>query len=425
MKKTIILLVFSIFALAYFGVDAQSKKSDQLKKNKQKIEKEIKNKQKLLEETKKNKKASQQQLSVLRDQIATREVYMTELQGEINVLSEEIRQNQSESSRLSRKLTCLREDYSRVVYNTFKNRRQKDPLLFILSSEDYSTMFRRMRFYSEYSQNVKKKVEEITATQKGIDQKCQELSLIEGEKQNTMREQETANNAQRQQKREVEQLSKTLNKKEAALKAEIKKKQQEQARLANEIQKAINAEIAAANARQNKGNTSGKSGGKSSSSSSSSSSGGKSNTISLTPEEKQLSSSFAGNKGKLPWPVGACAKIQDFGRHPHPDAPSVMVNNIGIELLTHANADVKAVFKGTVTTVKDFDGAKLVIIRHGEYLTIYKNITGVTVKVGQNVSTGQKIGSVAKKSDSGTYEFTFIINQGQNYLDPNLWLSRH
>lgn len=423
MKKAIILLVFSVFALAYFGVDAQSKKSDQLKKNKQKIEKEIKNKQKLLEETKKNKKASQQQLSVLRDQIATREVYMTELQSEINILTDEIRENQNESSRLSRKLTCLKEDYSRVVYNTFKNRRRRDPLLFILSSEDYSTMFRRMRFYAEYSQNVKKKVEEITASQKEIDQKCQELSLIEGEKQTTMREQENANNAQRQQKREVEQLSKKLNKKEAELKAEIKKKQQEQSRLANEIQKAINAEIAAANARNNKNTSGGKSGGKSGSSSLSS--GGKSTTITLTPEEKQLSSSFAGNKGKLPWPVSACAKIQDFGKHPHPDAPSVMVNNIGIELLTHANAEVKAVFKGTVTTVKDFDGAKLIIIRHGEYLTIYKNITGVTVKVGQNVSTGQKIGSVAKKSDSGTYEFTFIINQGQNYLDPNLWLTRH
>lgn len=423
MKKAIILLVFSVFALAYFGVDAQSKKSDQLKKNKQKIEKEIKNKQKLLEETKKNKKASQQQLSVLRDQIATREVYMTELQSEINVLTDEIRENQNESSRLSRKLTCLKEDYSRVVYNTFKNRRRRDPLLFILSSEDYSTMFRRMRFYAEYSQNVKKKVEEITASQKEIEQKCQELALIEGEKQTTMREQENANNAQRQQKREVEQLSKKLNKKEAELKAEIKKKQQEQSRLANEIQKAINAEIAAANARNNQKNSGGKSSGKSGSSSSSS--GGKSTTITLTPEEKQLSSSFAGNKGKLPWPVSACAKIQDFGKHPHPDAPSVMVNNIGIELLTHANAEVKAVFKGTVTTVKDFDGAKLIIIRHGEYLTIYKNITGVTVKVGQDVSTGQKIGSVAKKSDSGTYEFTFIINQGQNYLDPNLWLTRH
>ncbi|MCQ2279733.1 MAG: peptidoglycan DD-metalloendopeptidase family protein [Bacteroidales bacterium] len=423
MKKAIILLVFSVFALAYFGVDAQSKKSDQLKKNKQKIEKEIKNKQKLLEETKKNKKASQQQLSVLRDQIATREVYMTELQNEINVLSDEIRENQNESSRLARKLTCLKEDYSRVVYNTFKNRRRRDPLLFILSSEDYSTMFRRMRFYAEYSQNVKKKVEEITASRNEIEHKCQELALIEGEKQTTMQEQENANNAQRQQKREVEQLSKKLNKKEAELKAEIKKKQQEQSRLANEIQKAINAEIAAANARNNQKSSAGKTSGKSGTSSSSS--GGKSTTITLTPEEKQLSSSFAGNKGKLPWPVSACAKIQDFGKHPHPDAPSVMVNNIGIELLTHANAEVKAVFKGTVTTVKDFDGAKLIIIRHGEYLTIYKNITNVTIKVGQNVSTGQKIGNVAKKSDSGTYEFTFIINQGQNYLDPNLWLTRH
>ena len=141
MKKIWILVIFSLFSLTYCGLVAQSKKSDQLKKDKQKIQTEINKKQKLLDETRKNKKASQQQLSVLRDQIATREMYMTELQGEIDVLADERRQNETESSRLARKLTYLREDYSRVVYNTFKNRRQNDPLIFILSSEDSIVRF--------------------------------------------------------------------------------------------------------------------------------------------------------------------------------------------------------------------------------------------------------------------------------------------
>ena len=109
MKKFWILLIFSLFSLTYCGLVAQSKKSDQLKKDKQKIQTEINKKQKLLDETRKNKKASQQQLCVLRDQIATREMYMTELQNEIDLLADERRQNENEASRLTRKLTYLRE----------------------------------------------------------------------------------------------------------------------------------------------------------------------------------------------------------------------------------------------------------------------------------------------------------------------------
>ena len=174
MKKFWILVIFALFSLTYCGLVAQNKKSDKLKKDKQKIQKEIDQKQKLLDETRKNKNASLQQLSILRDQIATREMYMTELQGEIDLLAEERQQNEAESSRLARKLTCLQEDYSRVVYNTFKNRRRNNPLLFILSSEDYSTMFRRIRFYTEYSKNVQKTLDDITETRKNIEEKCAE-----------------------------------------------------------------------------------------------------------------------------------------------------------------------------------------------------------------------------------------------------------
>ena len=425
MKRIWILLIFSFFALTYCGLVAQSKKSDQLKKDKQKIQTEINKKQKLLDETRKNKKASQQQLSIIRDQIATREMYMTELQNEIDLLADERRQNEAESSRLNRKLTNLREDYARVVYNTFKNRRKNDPLLFILSAEDYSTMFRRIHFYAEYSKNIQQKVDEITVTRQEIEKKCEELTQIENEKQSVMNEQEAANAQQQQQRREAEKLSNELKKKENNLVAEIKKKQQEKNRLEAAIKKAIDEEIAAAAAKQNKsGNKSGGKSGSKSGSTGGSKSGSTSPTIVLTPAEQQLSNSFASNKGKLPWPVSACAKTADFGDHPHPDAPNVTVHNYGIELLTHANADVKSVFKGTVSTVRNFEGSYFVIIRHGEYLTTYQNIENITVKAGQEVSTGQKIGTVAKKSATNTYEFSFYITKGTEYLNPNSWLQR-
>lgn len=422
MKKIGIFIIVILFSSLYISLVGQSKKSsDELKKEKQKTANEIKQKQKLLDETRKNKKAQQQQLGILRDQIATRETYMAALQSEINGLSAQRVENENEAARLNRKLNYMKEDYSRVVYNAYKSRNINNPMLFLLSAEDYSQMFRRMRFYTTFSQNVKKQVEEIKAAQLSLNTKLQEITLVENDKQNVMAEQEAANAEQHRQKREAEQLSSSLKKKESSLVAEIRKKQKERDRIEAEIKKAIQREIEAQNkakANANKGKSgSGKSG--------SSGSGSKSSTpaITMTPAEQQLNATFVNNKGKLPWPVASCAKIQDFGTYPAPDAPSVMYNSNSIVLLTQANADVKAVFNGTVSHVGSVCGVMVVMVRHGEYLTVYQNIKNVTVKQGQSVTTGQKIGTVAL-TDSGTPELSFSVLKGTAYQNPNSWLKK-
>jgi murein DD-endopeptidase MepM/ murein hydrolase activator NlpD len=144
----------------------------------------------------------------------------------------------------------------------------------------------------------------------------------------------------------------------------------------------------------------------------------------LTPEEKTLNTSFINNKGKLPWPVAKGAKVSDFGNYPHPDVPSVQVENRGIDIMVEAGTPVRAVFEGVVTSVMNIMGTTVVMIRHGEYLTVYQNLSSTSVKKGDKVSTKQTIGTVSKSQSSDTYELHFEIWKNDRYVNPNEWLAR-
>src|SRR5574344_877684 len=245
MKKIIffILLSFSTFYIVTIG----QTKSEQLRKNKQNLEKEITNTQHILDQTRKNKKASLAQLSVLRSQISNREELIVALNNEVAALEEELELNIKLSKNLDRKLGYMKSDYSRVVYNAYKNRKLTNQLVFILSSEDFNQMFRRMKYYRAFSQNVKYQVDQINTTQKEISEKEMEIRLIKDEKVSLLSGQEIQLAALENEKREKNQLANSLKAKEKKLAADIRKKQQQQRQLDKAIKQAIEREIAAAN----------------------------------------------------------------------------------------------------------------------------------------------------------------------------------
>ncbi len=187
-------------------------------------------------------------------------------------------------------------------------------------------------------------------------------------------------------------------------------------------------EIAKANANRKKKSST--SSGKPSSSSSTASSGKTSTSskstasISLTPEEATLNASFINNKGKLPWPVVKGAKVSDFGSYAHPDVPSVQIENHGIDIMVDAGTPARAVFDGVVTKITNIMGTNVVMVRHGEYLSVYQNLSSVNVREGEKVSTKQSLGTVAKNASSNTYELHFEIWKNDRYVNPSEWLAR-
>lgn len=414
MKKSL-LFIFLLFSVSYVAIIAQTK-SEQLKQNKKNLEKEINNTQALLDQTRKNKKASLQQIAILRSQINNREELIVSLNNEVLALEEEMELNIRQSKNLDRKLSYMKSDYSRAVYNAYKNRKHTSQMVFLLSSEDFGQMYRRLKFYTAFAKNVRHQVEQIQATQEEIAIKKAEIQQIKEEKLIVLSGEEQQLNHLEKEKREKDKLASDLKTKEKKLAAEIRQKQKEQKEIDKKIRQAIEREIAAANAKENKN----------SNKTNNPATSGKSSLTELrmTAEEQQLSNTFSSNKGKLPWPVTKCSVTTAFGTYHHPDVPSVEMQNNGINLLTEPNASVRAIFQGVVTAIIDYFGTKVLIIKHGEYSTVYQNLSSVNVKKGDKITTKQIIGKVAKNNSNSTYELHFELLKNTTHLNPALWLAK-
>ena len=416
----LVMLFFSIHGYAQSG-----KSSTQLKKDKQKIENEIANTQKLLKKTESNQKAAVQQAALLRQQIQNREKIITNLNSQIIQMEDEQEQNQQEISQLEKKLSYMKADYAQVVYNAYRNRRLMDKVTFILAADDFSQMFRRLRYYAIFSRNVREQSERILKTTDELTKKNEELVSLRNDKLNTLSSKEHEIKSLESDRRKKTQNAEQLKKESKKLNEELKKKQQQRKDIDAAIQRAVKEEIARANAEREKKAKASK--GKSSSTSTSGKSGTSpksSAAIALTPEEQNLNTSFINNKGKLPWPVAKGAKVCDFGSYPHPDVPSVQIDNHGIDIMVEAGTPARAVFEGVVTGVMNIMGTTVVMVRHGEYLTVYQNLSSASVKKGDKVSTKQTLGTVAKSSSSNTYELHFEVWKNDRYVNPNEWLAR-
>lgn len=406
------------------GAFAQTKSSSQLKKDKQKIENEIANTQSLLKKTEKNQKASLQQIAVLRQQISNREKLITALNNEIMQMEEQQELNQQMIAQLQKKLEYMKSDYAQVVYMAYRNRRLMDKVTFILASDDFSQMFRRFRFFTLFSKNVKEQADKIDQTQQELKQKNEEIIALKNEKLNLLSGKETEIKKLESDRREKTRNAEQLKKQSQQLAADLKAKQKKRKELDAAIKRAIEAEIAAANQRKTNTKGSSKPSTSTTTSSKTTTSSRSTATITMTPEEKTLNTSFINNKGRLPWPVAKGAKVGDYGNYAHPDVPSVTIENRGIDILTDAGAPVRAVFEGEVTSIMDIMGTKVVMIRHGEYISVYQNLANVNVSKGAKVSTKQTIGTVAKNVSSNTYELHFEIWRNSSNLNPNDWLTR-
>ena len=406
---------------------AQSgKSSTQLKKDKQKIENEIANTQKLLKKNESNQKAAVQQAALLRQQIRNHEKMITNLNSQIIQMEDEQEQNQQEINQLEKRLAYMKSDYAQVVYNAYRNRRLLDKVTFILAADDFSQMFRRMRYYAIFSRNVRQQSEQIKKTTEVLTKKNEQIVELKNDKLTTLSSKEKEIKNLESDRRKKTQNAEKLKKESQKLQADLKKKQQQRKEIDAAIQRAVQAEIAQANAERSKSSksSSGKSSSGTSTAAASSTSPKSSASIALTPEEKTLNASFVSNKGKLPWPVAKGAKVSDFGNYPHPDVPSVMVENHGIDIMVESGTPVRAVFEGVVTGVMNIMGTTVVMVRHGEYLTVYQNLATTSVKKGDKVSTKQTIGTVARSASSNTYELHFEIWKIDRYVNPNEWLAR-
>ncbi|HKK10014.1 MAG TPA: peptidoglycan DD-metalloendopeptidase family protein [Bacteroidales bacterium] len=404
-------IVFSVLLLMFLGngdLFAQSEK-EKLRKNKEKIEQEIRLTNNLLQETKKNKKASINQLVLLEKKIDQRQRLIDNIESEIYYLNNSILYNQKRISELEKKLEKLRGEYARMIQAAQKNQNNMTRLMYLFASEDFNQAIKRMQYFRQYGHYRREQSLLIQNTQDSIKNKNQELRDMRQRKVSLKAQQEFEKQNMVEEKTEKNKTINNLASEEKQLLADLRRKKKESDRLNKAIEKAIAEEIVKAEAAANK-STEDKPTIK--------------RTFELTPDQVKLSNSFADNRGKLPWPTEKGIISSTFGEHPHPVLKYVKTQNNGIDILTVKGQKARAVFSGTVTNVVGMSNTKkAIIIRHGEYLSVYSNIKEVLVSVGQQVDTKQVIGEIYTEGNSNKTELHFEIWKGKKLQNPSYWLA--
>ncbi len=401
-------LVYILLFLALPGFSQQSKKD--LEKRKEKIQREIDFTNKQLQIVTKNKSATKEQLETLQKKIKLREQLIGTINGEIQALGGQIAHTTNEITTLEDKMQHLKESYAGMIRFANKNRNVYQRLMFVFAAADFNQAYKRITYLKEYSRNRILQAQQIASTQSELTDKKQELVSRKNEKTNLKVSEQNNKITLEKEKTQQDQLMKSLTVREQKLRKDLAEKQAAKQKLDRAIESLIRKEI---EAERKKAVAAGKKNVTTA------------NVFTSTPEALKLSSSFSNNKGHLPWPVEQGAISSTFGEHPHKELKGIMIKNNGIDIQSNKGSSARTIFDGTVSGVITIPGSnKAVIIRHGEYLTVYSNLTEVNVKTGDKVTTRQIIGSIGEDDDKERAEVHLEIWKTTTKLDPQVWIAR-
>lgn len=435
-SRLFICLIICFFALEgnFLAQKTSRVSKKELENKKKKINEEINEINSMLNETKANKKSSIGALVNINIKLEKRQDLINVILTQIRELNKEIGANENEAAQLKRNLEKLKGEYARMIVFAQRNQDAYNTLMFIFASENFTQAYARLKYMQQYSEFRKKQALEIINTQTQILSKLDELKLQRQEKNDLLGNEEKEKKTLSKEKAEKEVILTELQKKEKELKIELQKRKQSAIQLQLAIKTLIEEEIRRKAEEANreelakllaekkrkeekKGNTNDKK-------LETKTNKSISTTVPiLTEEAEALSADFSNNRGKLPWPVSKGVICETYGEHENPAIKGFMMFNNGLEICVSKGTQARAVFDGEVTSIAvSPTGGKLIIIRHGEYLSVYCNIGDVLVKTGDKVKVKQAIGTVMYNEDDDKTAINLQIWKGQKTMDPSGWL---
>ena len=416
--KSVINLLFLI-CLISSGVFSQGS-TQNLKKQQKKIERKISNTKNLLKKVTSSRKESLSELQLINNQIESRESLLRLYDRQVLLAEGTIRQKQEEIDALNKRVEKLKKQYKDMVLHAYKSRNKNGQMMFVLSAESYYEAQKRNKYLKNVTALHKKQVAIIATNQQKIKT---EISAIEKEKERKksllVRKRVERKEIESDREKKEAVLAK-IQQKESSLLAEIKANQIKRQALKAKIAEAIRRELAEIERKrkeaERKRRESNPSAVKSPSFTDESSEG------------KIISKNFEKNRGTLPWPVESGAITERFGKNKHPSLKDVYTNNNGIDISCGSGSAIRAIFSGEVTAVFPIPGAgKVIILKHGNYRTVYSNLKESFVSIGDAVNTKTEIGVVLpSENDLGILHFEVHLVSGMttNSLNPALWIDR-
>ena len=399
------LILFLLTLMLHFSGFSQSKKQQELEERRRELTREIQQIGALLFEGKKEQKSV---LSVVEDldfKIKVRKNLISITNQQANLLTREINTNQTKISRLRVRLKALKADYAQMIVKSYKSRSDQSKLMFLLSSTNFQQAYKRLQYIKQYADYQKLQAELIKTETAKMQELNIELVTQKKNKQTLIEENKMAKSILDQERMQQNILISDIKNNLSKFTAQLKTKQRESNKIDKEIRKIIQAAIAASNKKAGKS--------------------AKSKVFSLTPEQKILAANFTSNKGKLPWPVAKGVVKLRYGNNPSPIDRSLTIKSNGVRIATNKGEEVRAVFEGVVQGIMTpKNGNNTIMVRHGNYITVYKNLSKFYVQKGDKVTTKQVIGEVITNKASGETILSFGIYKDSATQNPSQWIYR-
>lgn len=394
------------------------------------LQKQIAESESLLQTTTKNVGSQLKGLAALTGQIEERKRYILAINSDMDAIDRELVSLERQLNQLQKELKDKKTKYAASVNYLYRNHTIQDKLLFIFSAQTLEQTYRRLRYVREYASYQRMQGEEIQKKQKQINDKRAELTEARKAKENLLKERENEKTTLERQEKEQKALVDSLRKKQRSLQSEINKKRKEANLLNARIDRLIAEEIEKARKRAEeearREAAARKKAEKTESPSATKPKAEPLEAYTMNKADRELSGSFASNRGKLPVPVtGPYIITSHYGEYTVPGLRGVKLDNKGIDIQAKPGAQARAVFNGKVAAVFQLNGLFNILVRHGAYISVYCNLSTASVKADDTVKTGQTLGTIfSDGADGGRTVLHFQLRREKEKLNPEPWLNR-
>jgi len=392
---------FLILFVSGIFTDATAQKTrKQLEKEKKDNLLKIKEAEKILSQTESEKQYTLGQLTAINRQVQVRESLIKSITEEINLIGTEIVEINIIIESLSQDLDTLKVEYAKMILVSYKASRGYDRLVFLFSAQTFNQFLMRVKYLEQYAKARKTQVQQIEIVKESLTDQKASMELKKVEKNELRNSQITQNRQLSSLKRKQFNIMGQLVKRTEKLKQEVDDRQKAIEKLDNLIDDLVRAEME----RRKRSEATGKS--------------------VLSAEAVRISTEFQKNKYKLTWPVSSGFISGKFGKQPHPVLKGIVIENRGVDIQTSKNEKVKSVFEGEVATVAFVPGMNsVVLVRHGEFFTLYAKLKTVSVKKGDKIQANQELGLIFTDNE-GNSELQFQVWKNTQKLNPEYWLKR-
>ena len=433
-KRLFVILVSSLWLA--IPLSAQSNKLiRELEGKRGALQKQIAETESILQNTKKDVGSQLNGLAALTGQIEERKRYILAINNDVETIEREVVSLNRQLNSLEKDLKEKKKKYEASVQYLYKNKSIEEKLMFIFSAKNLGQTYRRMRYVREYATYQRLQGEEILKKQEQIRKKKAERQQVKAAKEGLLKERENEKAKLEAQEKEKRTLVANLQKKQKGLQSEVNKKRREANQLNARIDRLIAEEIERARKRaaeearreaaaRKKADTNGKGASKTGTAAKPKSE--PLDAFTMSKADRELSGSFVANRGKLPMPIsGPYIITSRYGQYSVEGLRNVKLDNKGIDIQGKPGAQARAIFDGKVAAVFQLNGLFNVLIRHGNYISVYCNLSSASVKSGDTVSTKQSIGQIfSDGADNGRTVLHFQLRREKEKLNPEPWLNR-